>query len=1082
MTRRSRQVRVTAMLIVAGLLGALAPAALAATPGGAPTGVTALAGSGSVTVHWQAPASVDGAAVTSFTVTASTGQTMTAQTPNDWAIVPGLADGAPVTFTVTATSAAGTSTASAPSPAVTPGAVPEPSHVLLGTPRQVSYDHYAVTIGGRRVVLWAGEFDAYRLPSPSLWIDRLQEMKAAGFNAVSIYFNWDETSPAPGVYDFGGVRDVNRLLNDAQKVGLYVLARPGPYINAESDAGGLAGWLASEPAGSRTDDPEYLAAADQWLSEIDPIIAAHQITRGGDVILYQIENEYGFTNPDGEAYFGNLEAQAKRDGINVPTYTNDVGSYPTGWDPGTPDAPDLIGTDQYPEAFNCADTSKFTAPPVLTSDHTATQPLMVPEYQGGAFDSWGGVGYADCAALTGPDFEDSFYRWYLAQGATMQSIYMAVGGTDWGFLPAPFMYTSYDYGSAISEPGTLSDKYPQLKLAGELSQALPDLAQTDQQTAPAIPGLTTFQERNPVTGTTFLYLGNQGTSPVSTALPSDPALSVTIPAHEAKLLVSAARFGGTDLVASSSELITQIHSGGREIALLDGDPGAAGAAVLHFAHRPAVTLTGAGGAASVRWDAADHDLTLRYTTTAALREVQIRSGAQRIELLIADDATAGQFWVQHTAGGPLLERGAELVRSAQLRGGVATLTGDTATAGPLQVWGAVHAVRWNGAALPATHGADGSLRAALPGPPRSIAVPTLAHWRFHVGAPAQSTSFDDSAWTAADHTVTDNPIAPPTGQPVLYSQDYGFDHGFTSYRGHFTATGHETSVTLAADTGPFGSFAVWADGHYLGSASTPTPVQSMTDTPLSHTFTIPAGDLTTGAGNVISVLAENMGQDESYENALGLDSDKTPRGLESVSLGVSSGTAPAIAWKVAGASATDVARDPVRGVLNAAGLPGADAGWALPGYPDGSWTPVSLPDTWAGRSIGPGVGWYRTSFDLHVPLGVWAPMGLTLTAPGADAASSGGEDFQALIYLNGWLIGRDINDLGPQTTFYLPQGLLRADGHNTLAIAEWSLADGAGGLQKVALSPYAVLRGGIHVQDVRSPGDRAVIGSASPPS
>jgi beta-galactosidase GanA len=143
-----------------------------------------------------------------------------------------------------------------------------------------------------------------------------------------------------------------------------VIARPGPYINAETDAGGLAGWLASEPAGSRNPDPQYLAAADQWLSEVDPIIAAHQITRGGNVIMYQIENEYGYTDAEGEAYFANLEAQAKQDGIDVPTYTNDVGSYANGWAPGTPDAPDLMGSDQYPEGFDCTDTNVFTAPPV----------------------------------------------------------------------------------------------------------------------------------------------------------------------------------------------------------------------------------------------------------------------------------------------------------------------------------------------------------------------------------------------------------------------------------------------------------------------------------------------------------------------------------------------------------------------------------------------------------------------------------------------------------------------------------------------------------------------------------------------
>ena len=144
---------------------------------------------------------------------------------------------------------------------MTPAAVAPPSHVLLSQPRQVSYDHYSVIIGGKRVLLWAGEFDSYRLPSPSLWIDRLEEMKAAGFNAVSIYFDWDDHSAAPGVYGFTGVRDINRLLNDAQRVGLYVIARPGPFINAETDAGGTprptpaaspAGWPRPRAAHART--------------------------------------------------------------------------------------------------------------------------------------------------------------------------------------------------------------------------------------------------------------------------------------------------------------------------------------------------------------------------------------------------------------------------------------------------------------------------------------------------------------------------------------------------------------------------------------------------------------------------------------------------------------------------------------------------------------------------------------------------------------------------------------------------------------------------------------------------------------
>ena len=117
-------------------------------------------------------------------------------------------------------------------------------------------------------------------------------MKADGYNAVTVYFDWDYTSPAPGVYDFSGVRDMNLFLNMAQQAGLYVIARPGPYINAETDARRDPGLGAHRTRRLPQRRQPYQSAELQWLSEIDSIIAPHQVTNGGDVIAYQIENEY----------------------------------------------------------------------------------------------------------------------------------------------------------------------------------------------------------------------------------------------------------------------------------------------------------------------------------------------------------------------------------------------------------------------------------------------------------------------------------------------------------------------------------------------------------------------------------------------------------------------------------------------------------------------------------------------------------------------------------------------------------------------------------------------------------------------
>ncbi|MBV9338371.1 MAG: beta-galactosidase, partial [Solirubrobacterales bacterium] len=158
----------------------------------------------------------------------------------------------------------------------------------------VTYDHYSLKLDGRRIYVWSGEFHYWRLPSPSLWRDVLEKMKAAGYNATSIYFDWGYHSPKPGVYDFTGVRDVDELLRIASQVGIYVIARPGPYINAETDSGGFPAWLDTQKGRARSSAPDYTAAYMEWLSHIDPIIARHQFTNGtGTVILYQVENEYG---------------------------------------------------------------------------------------------------------------------------------------------------------------------------------------------------------------------------------------------------------------------------------------------------------------------------------------------------------------------------------------------------------------------------------------------------------------------------------------------------------------------------------------------------------------------------------------------------------------------------------------------------------------------------------------------------------------------------------------------------------------------------------------------------------------------
>ncbi|MFJ8057354.1 beta-galactosidase [Streptomyces sp. NPDC096142] len=377
-----------------------------------------------------------------------------------------------------------------------PAAAPQPHTVTL--------DGYSFLVDGRRTYLWSGEFHYFRLPSQDLWRDIFQKMKAAGFNSTSLYFDWGYHSPKPGVYDFTGVRDVDTLLDMAEEAGLYVIARPAPYINAEVDSGGLPGWLTTKAEDNRSDDPRFLKYADEWLTRIDRIIARHQLTNGtGSVIAYQVENEYYDGSAAARSYMQHLEDKARADGITVPLTGNNNGTFNSGMG-----ALDVDGPDSYPQGFDCSNPSKWNGVPDISYDHPAGKPLYSPEFQGGAFDPWGGPGYDKCAQLINDRFANVFYKQNIAVGATAQSFYMTYGGTNWGWLGMPENYTSYDYGAAIRETRQLDPKYDEDKLIGYFTQSVAPLTKTEAIRAvpPDDSAVVDTARMNPDTRTQFHVL------------------------------------------------------------------------------------------------------------------------------------------------------------------------------------------------------------------------------------------------------------------------------------------------------------------------------------------------------------------------------------------------------------------------------------------------------------------------------------------------------------------------------------------------------------------------------------------------
>lgn len=127
----------------------------------------------------------------------------------------------------------------------------------------VTWDAYSLFIHGERGMMFSGEVHPFRQPVPSLHLDIFQKIKALGFNMVSYYVDWALLEGKPGEFRAEGIFDFQAFFDAATEAGIYLLARPGPYINAEVSGGGFPGWLQRVPALLRTRDPEYLAATEK---------------------------------------------------------------------------------------------------------------------------------------------------------------------------------------------------------------------------------------------------------------------------------------------------------------------------------------------------------------------------------------------------------------------------------------------------------------------------------------------------------------------------------------------------------------------------------------------------------------------------------------------------------------------------------------------------------------------------------------------------------------------------------------------------------------------------------------------------
>ncbi|KUO12252.1 glycoside hydrolase family 35 protein [Streptomyces sp. DSM 15324] len=299
---------------------------------------------------------------------------------------------------------------------------------------------------------------------PDQWPDRLRKARLMGLNTVETYLPWNLHEPTPGTLDLDGLLDLPRFLRLAQQEGLHVLLRPGPFICAEWDGGGLPYWLTSDPdIRLRTSDPRFTDAFDRYLDLLLPALLPYMAASGGPVIAVQMENEYGAYGDD-TAYLKHVESSLRSRGVEELLFTCDQtdGDHLTR---GT--LPGVLATGTFGSRV---DTSL-----ARLREHQPEGPLMCSEFWIGWFDHWGGPHHGRDAADAAADLDR-----LLAAGASV-NIYMFHGGTNFGYTNganhhhayAPTI-TSYDYDAPLTESGDPGPKYHAFREVIARHAGLPD--------------------------------------------------------------------------------------------------------------------------------------------------------------------------------------------------------------------------------------------------------------------------------------------------------------------------------------------------------------------------------------------------------------------------------------------------------------------------------------------------------------------------------------------------------------------------------------------------------------------------------
>lgn len=665
----------------------------------------------------------------------------------------------------------------------------------------INFDNKGFLIHGKRVFIAAGALHYSRVPR-AMWRDRLLRIKRSGYNAIQTYAFWNYHETREGKFDFSGDKDFDAYLKLIHSLGMYAIVRVGPYVNAEWDSGGWPVWLRFKPGVSvREDNPAFLKYMDRWLNHLMPIVAANQISRGGSVIMVQLENEdlRGAGTDLPNAYFVHLRNKCLALGLEVPHFFsglnhNDDPAGDTPWDSATRTTP------WYSTEFWTGWIRVYGAP-------TPERALKLVR------TTWKVIGY----------------------GGNGYSHYTIAGGTDWDNWSCDQQGASYDFGAPIGQGGDLRDVLYPIKRAALFATSFPDVLEnstntTDQHQNDA-PNVRVVSRTSPAG--TILFLDNPGGGAATTQVKGSMTPLTLAPGEIMPMVENYALAPGIKLDRADARILSLTTDDNLKTLVIYGLPGQP--AELHF------TVAGNGDSIIAQAGKTSHlasspgHVTLKTTFPASGLQTDVfhaNGGKTTVRIVTESTDMADRTWFGQTGDQSWIVAGPDYVGESRVQDGHLTFETERrrSTTAPQPAFLLTDAL-WP-QPLPQT------ARAAMA--PATQPVPTLKNWSMAPGDPEAQPGYKDLNWKAGANPL---PMG-ADGDPSAYAW----------YRTTIHAPNAGTFGLNISDAGD------WLSAFVNGRHADSTPVQQRFKSPVARSMSLKlnAGD------NSVAILAAHYGREKLH--------------------------------------------------------------------------------------------------------------------------------------------------------------------------------------------------------------------------